>query len=343
MVSSKKLAFTICAGNYLSRAAVLAESIKRHCPEYDFYLFLIDDADPTLLAHVSGATIIAIDAVDIPRLSEMRARYGVIEFSTAVKPFCFQHLFRATDDDTHILYLDPDIMVFSDFRPIARELDDADILVTPHLLQPIMKKTTPAELRIAPSGIYNLGFLGLRKSDNTDAFLQWWALRLEEHCLCDHKEGLFYDQSWINFVPIYFSRVRVSTNPGLNVAVWNLGERSITRDVETSTYKVNATVPLIFFHFSQFRVDQTALNRLPLSDWAVPEESSPALNHLLDVYLEALLSAGHHQCNNIGYSFPGRWQLARLSLIIFGRIVKRLSRLMPPEARAMIRRQIQGL
>ncbi len=43
----------------------------------------------------------------------------------------------------------------------------------------------------------------------------------------DLKKGLFVDQIWINFVPLFFKKVRIFLHHEYNVAYWNLHERMI--------------------------------------------------------------------------------------------------------------------
>jgi hypothetical protein len=62
------------------------------------------------------------------------------------------------------------------------------------------------------------------------------------------------DQKWINLVPGLFDRVFVSRNAGLNMAYWNLHERTLKPASEgyavTTRASGEAETPLCFFHFS---------------------------------------------------------------------------------------------
>jgi hypothetical protein len=338
MTSGKKIAFTICAANYLGKAKALLESVDRNCPDYQFYIVLVDSNAEELA--LSDPRIIPLGDVPINEIQNMRKKYDVIEFSTSVKPFCFQYLFARFPEIDQILYLDPDIYVFSSFEVIDQELLDADILLTPHLLTPVVGNSTRAELRIAPTGVYNLGFIGLKRSENTDLFLNWWGKKLEQHSVCDHKEGLFYDQNWMTYASVYFDRVRISRNPGLNIAVWNLGERKITK--RKDKFLVNEGYLLTFFHFSQFQFDKTAIIPLPLAAWEV-ESHNGSLQEVCEIYRTALVLAGHSNYESIPYLQPGRYSPKRIGFIVFGRLVKFITKYLSAEYRTLIRRQMQGI
>lgn len=339
--SEKKIAFTICATNYLGKARALLDSLHRHCPDYETFIVLIDDLlNDSSHAGVQGQQIIPWKKIGNPRIDEMRQRYEVVEFSTAIKPFCFEYLFAKNPAAAKILYLDPDILVFHDFEPLEAEFAGNDILLTPHFIAPNMGETSIAELRVAPTGVYNLGFIGLTRSQNTANFLTWWGNKLIRHSVCDHKEGLFYDQNWVTYAPLFFERVVISKHPGLNVAVWNLHERTIT--LRDDTFMINQQYPLIFFHFSQFNTETKHSDYLPYGNWGLTKVDA-ALNDLCVAYGKALAAADHAGYATLAYRRPGHNAPLRLSSIVFGRLIRWLARLLSPEVRTMIRRQIQGI
>ena len=71
---------------------------------------------------------------------------------------------------------------------------------------------------------------------------------------------MFVDQLWVNLAPVFFDRVKVSRDPGLNVAYWNLHERNVSR--KNDAFFINDKFPLAFYHFSSYRLaDPTQLSR----------------------------------------------------------------------------------
>ena len=82
-----------------------------------------------------------------------------------------------------LLYLDPDIMVFASLAPLAELLDQRQVLLTPHLLEPEPDPQVVIDIEICTlrHGVYNLGFLGVRASGEGRRFIDWWAARLEAH------------------------------------------------------------------------------------------------------------------------------------------------------------------
>jgi len=248
----EKVAFTICATNFFSYALTLAYSLYKTNPNYRFFIFIIDEIPKYIEDNNFGFEVISIKNLHIPNLSYIIKEYNILEFATSVKPFCFNYIFKKFNFDT-VIYFDPDILLYDKLEELEKELTKNDIVLTPHFFSPPKDNKLPNELSILNSGVYNLGFLALKRSENTSNFLNWWSNRLLEYCRIDFSNGMFVDQLWINLVPIYFNKVGIIENKGYNMAYWNIHERKITKS--KSGYLVNNKEKLIFFHFSGYKLN----------------------------------------------------------------------------------------
>lgn len=144
------------------------------------------------------------------------------------------------------------------------------------------------------SGIPNFrnrafGFLGVAFNERTLAFLEWWHRHLEFECLHAVGRGLFVDQRWMDFAPLFLERAHVSRDPGLNVAYWNLAERDLKRTQQG--YCVGDR-PLRFFHFSGFDPRDGKLTRFETYHAAADH---PDVRHLLEDYSQRLQRAGQDE------------------------------------------------
>lgn len=253
--------FTICSNNYIFKALVLAASLKKHtdCP---VYLFLADVPDEKIAYSELGFTrVIFPEELPICNLQWMKEHYSVVELNTALKAFAFQYLLAHTDREL-IYYFDPDIAVYQPLSSFEAFWGDHAILLTPHILSPIpLDGKFPSENLFLNHGLYNLGFLGLRRGGTTSRFLEWWSGRLAEHCLIDLREGYFVDQLWLNLAPTLFGSTGIIRHHGCNMAYWNLHERDLS--FTAGQYVVNGTEPLVFYHFSSFDAGLAHIHRLP--------------------------------------------------------------------------------
>jgi hypothetical protein len=140
--------------------------------------------------------------------------------------------------------------VCSNLRSIADELVGAEILLSPHAFSsPVNSPKTHGDLEALSRGVYNAGFLAVRRTVAAESFLDWWATKCLKHCYVDTCRGVFVDQCWLNLAPIQFPECRILRIAGINVAYWNLHERDIT--VLDNNYFVNGQ-ELVCFHFSGF-------------------------------------------------------------------------------------------
>ncbi len=243
------IVFTICSANYLPYARVLHRSLLRRGGVRDFVCFLVDEVGDHLALSELGFECVEAKRIGCGHFFDMAARYSIMEMNTAIKPFCFQWLVDNRKSE-HIVYLDPDIYVMSEFLELNELLSqDADIVLTPHSTEPLRDGRDPDDLRLLRTGAYNLGFCALRRSGSTASFLDWWKAHLVENCAVDLERGIFVDQKYCDLLPSYFDNVKLLKHPGYNVAYWNLLHRRVNRDRESGEWRVNA-VPLRFFHFS---------------------------------------------------------------------------------------------
>ncbi len=248
-------AFTICSNNYLAQAKTLADSFILMNPSYRFIIFLVDTLSEKIDYHFFDPyEIVPVMNMGIEQLDQMIERYDITELNTAIKPFAFHFLFNRDPKADYIIYSDPDIYFYRPITLIENQLLENDILLTPHIFSPIYDKLSPSEPDFLNAGLYNLGFLAMKRSGESAKFLNWWMLKLTDQCRIDFANGLFVDQLWINFAPLYFNNVHILRHLGHNVAYWNLHEREIT--MAGNRYMINNVYDLIFFHFSGYHLSR---------------------------------------------------------------------------------------
>lgn len=245
-----KIIFTICSNNYLAQAKALGNSILKYNPEYKFVICLCDKKSSKVdYSEYEQFEIIEAHDLGIEKFDQMVSQYNIIELNTSMKPFAFDYLFNNYSDAEYVMYFDPDTYVFDKLTSIEDELANSSILLTPHIYTPIeFDGKYPTENIFTNYGIYNLGFLALKRSEDVQELLSWWMRRLAINCYINTYEGIFVDQLPMNYAPIFFDNVKISDNWGLNMAPWNLHERDLV--LKNGQYFVNDKYQLIFYHFS---------------------------------------------------------------------------------------------
>ena len=244
------IVFTLCSNNYLAQAITLGISLLNHNPEYKFKIGLVDKKNSQIDYEAIPFDIIAVESIGISDFNEMFKRYNIIELNTAVKPFYFQYFFQSLSLSDKCIYLDPDIFVYHQFTELEQAFPENEIIIIPHFTIPIDDDKLQEENDFLNTGLYNLGFLALKKGVESGKFIDWWAMRLRTKAYINLAKGMFTDQIWINFVPLFFNKVHIFRHPGYNLAYWNLHERRLTTG--NKVVKDNQEFPLVFYHFSGF-------------------------------------------------------------------------------------------
>lgn len=244
--------FTSAAVNYLPKVRLLCRSIRRHHPEAVIHLALAD-LRPDWLVTEGEPFDHLLDLADlgIPDWRRWAFGHDIVELATAIKPFALAKLLAVPGCRT-VLYFDPDIVLFSRVDDILAILARSNLALTPHQTQPeaTLEAILDNEVASLKHGIFNLGFIGVKNSEESLRFAQWWGERTYALCRVDVPNGLFTDQKWVNFAPVFFDGVAIVKSPRHNVATWNLTTRAMTGDFAGGFFIDDE--PLGFYHFTGF-------------------------------------------------------------------------------------------
>lgn len=241
--------FTSAAANYLPKVAQLYQSVKKYIPEATFVL--LANERPGVIGDFTGVAydeIVLISDFEIGRSPVWTFNHNIVELSTAIKPFMVVELLKRPGGRS-VTYLDPDIVVFSDIAEAIKFRPGENAILTPHLCKPEseMQGILDHETCALRHGLYNLGFISVNNTPEGLRLAQWWGDRTRDLCRADIPAGIFTDQKWMDFAPIFFEGVRVERSPRFNVAPWNIGQRRITKKGDTILVDGE---PLGFYHFT---------------------------------------------------------------------------------------------
>ena len=248
----KVLCYSSFTFSYLNRARVLFQTLRRFHPDWELVALITDRPPDGFAFDVADEPfdrVVWAEDLGIPDFESWLFKHDVVEVCTAVKgPFLHQACGWGSDA---IIYLDPDTALFASLAPLEAWLEDHDILLTPHLVDP--NETAEAirdnDLSASRTGIFNLGFVAVRTRGEGARFARWWNDRLLDWCYDDMPNGLFVDQRWCDHVPALFDKVKVVRDPGYNVASWNLSTRRLAVGKD-GAITVNG-YPLRFWHFTK--------------------------------------------------------------------------------------------
>lgn len=284
--------------NYIPKAKALAQSLKQHHPGAQFVLCLVErEAHPATNDPAVFDSVLLAGDLGIPHFESFMFKYGIVEASTAVKGHLFKTLLERFPHEEKFVYLDPDIIVTSRFIELIEVLDYEDIVLTPHLTFPedSFEAILDNEICALKHGVFNLGFLAIKRSPQAQQMIDWWASRLFEFCYADIPNGLFTDQRWMDLAPCFFD-VFVLKHPGYNVAPWNISKRHIYENEDGELTVLEER--LRFFHFSGF---DSGANEDMINKYC-PDRNSP-IYELRESYLKTLDAFGQKGLGKLPWSF----------------------------------------
>ena len=235
-----------------------------------------------------------------------QAVYDPFELSCALKPPFFRLLLDR--GASAVVFTDTDTCFYAPVDDLADIAAAAGLAVFPHAVRPAPERRYlplgQIEYQQMVGGLFNLGFIAVGRRG--DAFLDWWGDRLARDCLRERPAGLWTDETWVDWAPVYFEHTIVR-DTSVNVAYWNLDEREL-HEIDGKPAVDGAL--LRHFHFAGFDPRRPELLSSYVEEIMRGAERSwpsPPANHvlarLLGEYAERLLEDGSEELRERPYRF----------------------------------------
>jgi len=306
---SSKTVFTICAKNYIGLAQTLEKSVLKYNPEIDFFIFVVDSFNEDKVKLPQNVLLCEnVLGFKKKEWDDLSFKYTLTEFATSLKPFCFKYLFHHEGTYEKVIYLDPDIYLFNSIETIFKKLQKYSIVLTPHINEIEENYTGDYnENLFLGAGTFNLGFLALKKDENSIKMLKWWGKKLLTECYVDNFDNTASDQKWINLLPSFFDSddLCVDRHLGLNVAPWNYHEREIIMEndnvyVRKRNVITNKKFPLIFIHFSNYDYNKMLVGEIKHQSLAHKYDD---LTFVLKLYIHEIQNSNFKKFKSLNYSY----------------------------------------
>jgi hypothetical protein len=180
-------------------------------------------------------------------------------FRWSMKPVLLNYLLRVKGIEK-VVYSDCDIQFYENYSFLFDELDNSNVLLTPHWRSSKGEVDTFNFMQLYIFGLYNGGFIAVN-SKAVEA-MEWWARANLFICEIDACKGQYVDQTHLNLMPIYFDGVKSLKHKGCNVADWNIIE--CKRFLMNNKVFINNEVPVVFVHYTWSTILAILENRDPL-------------------------------------------------------------------------------
>jgi hypothetical protein len=241
---AKRVYCTYFDHNYLSRGLALHHSLQQHAPGSSLWVLCMSEACYRILAALDLPDLRPVRLADFetgdPEVAATRSSRSMIEYYFTCSPAWKLYVLNSEPDAEWVTYLDSDLFFFAPPEPIYAEMKDASFGIIPHHFT----RRVAYRRRF---GIYNVGWVSVRRCDEGVAALRWWRERCIEWCH-DFVEGdRFADQRYLDRLPGLFPHVHVIQHLGANLAPWNFADLRV--EGSGGSVLVEGRYPLLFFHF----------------------------------------------------------------------------------------------
>ncbi len=203
---------------FAPQGIALHRSLQRHAGEHTLWVLCMDEAAAGLLRKLELPSVRTIKLSDAESNDLLGVRPGRsrAEYCWTLTPFTFDLVLERAPDSERVTYVDADVWLRDDPRPIFTDFDrsDAAVQITEHAYAPEHDQT-------ATSGRYCVQFLTMDRERSVPV-RRWWQERCIEWCFARVEDGKFGDQKYLDDWPERFGDlVHVATPKGRFQGPWN--------------------------------------------------------------------------------------------------------------------------
>lgn len=237
---------TIINADYVPFAKVLHHSLRQQNPEIGLQVLVVDKGRPSPLEGITFHSISeAIDSAIGKDVVKKYAHTNPDHFRWALKPVFISYLLQ--NGFNKVIYVDPDIYFVNNFDFLFEQLDQSNILLTPHWsnTDPVINES--GLFHVLQDGLFNAGFIGANKK-GLDALI-WWAEVCHFKIEKNPQYGLFVDQKYLDILPVQFENVGIVRHRGCNLASWNID--TCKREIVDGKLMINHQFEPVFIHFAK--------------------------------------------------------------------------------------------
>jgi hypothetical protein len=251
----KEIYCTYFDHNYLSRATLMIESLRRY-DQSPVYVLALSELCEKILHDLAlpGVEIVPLAALEAayPELAPLKQSRKLIEYYFTLSPF-LPHFLFATTDAERITYIDGDLYFFSSPRPVIDTFGEASVAITPH-------RFSFGYRSHLPHGRFNVGWITYRRSEEGLDCLNRYKAECTAWCHDRVEDGKFADQKYLDAWPERHPSLKIVEHKGFNLAIWNASNYAIR--LKDGVVMVDDD-PLVFYHFASTQLLPDGSVRVP--------------------------------------------------------------------------------
>jgi hypothetical protein len=253
--------------NYLTRGLALIESLSTHCGDFTMYVVCMDEYTRLALQTLAIPQVQTVPFHEIerqdPDLASCRSKRELVEYIWTSTPAIIRHVLDRYPEITNLVYVDADLLFFSDPINLYDEMGEKTVLIHEH-------RFPPRHSSFLLYGRFNVGLLIFKNCPSAREVLCDWRAKCIDWCYARAEDGKFGDQKYLDEWPERFPCVHVTTNIGVGIAPWNHEQYHYSSN-ERGQPCVNGA-PVIFYHYHSFKIVHPEVY-IPAPDtvWPIPD------------------------------------------------------------------------
>jgi glycosyltransferase involved in cell wall biosynthesis len=283
---------TLATPSTLPQARVLADSLRRHQPDWPLDILFVGRERETDTGGEQSRLRSVAEELDID-IESVIARYDEEDLIALLLPRVLRSYCERGAGP--LLHLPPTAWVHGDLAPVQAALCTRSVLLVPRMSADIPDDgLQPTCAQMERAGRMAETVMGVDGTPGAGGFLVWWAAQVERTLgsLDGRRAGARpEDRAWLGrmleLAPARFA-TGVLDDPGCNLSMWNLHLHTLQSTPEGTL--VDGASPLRWLDLPDFRPDRP--HQLSAGASRVRISRSPALRELCVAYAGELEHAG---------------------------------------------------
>lgn len=250
----EKVFCTVITSNYLPYVHILYDSLVKYDSDIRLFAFVSDDRlSESSYRSIDEKRIEILYYDDIVGESEylraLKEKYADTyhdAYRWSMKPVLLAYL--VSNYCEKAIYLDSDLLFFSEFSFLFDELEDSSVLLSPHWRSSYPELDAKNFHLNFLDGMYNGGFVGASKKGVKA--LNYWAMCCLYRMERNREQGLHDDQKYLDILPSRFEGVTSIRHMGCNISNWNQIDCKRSKD-HNGRIVINGKYDVVFIHFTK--------------------------------------------------------------------------------------------
>ncbi|WP_085906817.1 hypothetical protein [Kiloniella majae] len=239
----KVMYVTVLTEGFEVQALTLARSIIELSPDSEFLFFCLDDISKRHLENLLPARtqIIEYSELQTPELDKLKEERAPGPFCWTCKSVLLSHVLSKFSYVDWAVYVDSDMMAFSDPNIRLNQSKDNSVVLTPHAFRYYPFIGTENLV-----GTYNAGYIAFKNNSKGNEILHWWMQKCLNHCPPIPDPDAYGDQKYLDRMATKYSNHVSIGFPDTNLAPWNIAKDSVSLKGEQVYFQ---SQKVVIFHF----------------------------------------------------------------------------------------------